>query len=83
VALVREILKDFHYTSLSFYLNSGKDKRTEIRMSLEGSNPEVQGGRTVKMNVNLSGDVLGFAQQNLLWLTDPRKIIERGKNAEP
>ncbi|MFA4994186.1 MAG: YdbH domain-containing protein [Bdellovibrionales bacterium] len=83
VALVREILKDFHYTSLTLNLNSGKDNRTDVRLSLEGKNPQVQQGRSVKMNVTLNGDVLGFAQQNLLWLTDPKKIMEQEKNAKP
>ena len=83
VALVRDVLKDFHYTLLSIQLNSGKDHRLELRMSLEGNNPQVQKGRPVKLNVNLNGDVLGFVQQNLLWLNDPKKIMERAKNANP
>ncbi len=83
VALVREILKDFHYTSLSLILNSGKDGASQARLTLEGQNPQVQQGRAVKMNVNLNGDVLGFAQQNLMWLTDPKKIMEQEKNAKP
>ena len=83
VALVREVLKDFHYTSLSLSINSGNNNVTEIRLSLEGQNPQVQQGRAIKMNVNLNGDVLGFAQQNLLWLTDPKKIMEQEKNAKP
>jgi hypothetical protein len=83
VALVREVLKDFHYTSLAMQLNSGEDHRLKLRMNLEGSNPQVQAGRQVKINVNLTGDVLDFVQQNLLWLSDPQKIMERGKNAKP
>ena len=83
VALVREVLKDFHYTSLAMQLNSGEGHRLELRMNLEGNNPQVQAGRRVKINVNLNGDVLDFVQQNLLWLSDPQKIMERGKNANP
>ena len=83
ITLVREVLKDFHYTSLAMQLNSSEDHRLELRMNLEGSNPQVQAGRRVKINVNLNGDVLNFVQQNLLWLSDPQKIMERGKNANP
>lgn len=83
VALVREVLKDFHYTSLSFQVNSGENNRLALSLKLEGNNPQVQGGRAVKMTVNLNGDVLDLIEQNLLWLNDPKKIIERGQNARP
>jgi len=82
VALVRDVLRDFHYTSLILNL-SGGEGRLDVRMALEGSNPEVQGGRPVKINMNLGGDMLNLVKENLLWLTDPRKIIERGQNAKP
>lgn len=83
VALIREVLADFHYTSLRMQLNSGEGHRLELRLNLEGNNPQVQGGRPVKINVNLTGDVLDLFQKNLLWLSDPQKIMERVKNANP
>ncbi len=83
LVLVRDVLKDFRYTSLSIDIESSRERGVELLMRLEGSNPEVQQGRPVKLNVNLKGDVLGFIQQNLLWLTDPRKLMERGINANP
>ena len=83
VALVREILKNFHYDSLSLQLDSGADGKSELNLAIEGKNPQVQQGRAVKMNVNLKGDVLDLVQQNLSWLTDPKKIMERGINAKP
>lgn len=83
VTLVRDVLQDFRYNSLIFKLNSDKDNHVDLIMKIEGNNPSVQQGRTVKMNVNLKGDVLGFVQQSLLWLTNPMKIMEQGKNAKP
>ncbi len=82
LALVRTVLQDFRYTSLSIGLDSGASG-LELTMRLEGNNPRVQQGRPVKLNVNLKGDVLGFVQQNLLWLNDPRKLLERGIHANP
>lgn len=82
LALVRDILQDFRYTSLSIGLDSG-DQGLHMLMKLEGNNPKIQQGRPVKLNVNLKGDVLGFIQQNLLWLNDPRKLLERGIHANP
>ncbi len=83
VALVREILKDFRYTSLSLRLATAKESKLQLALRLEGSNPGVEKGRAVKLNVNLGGDVIGFVQQNLLWLTDPQKIMEQGRHAKP
>jgi len=82
LALVRNVLQDFRYTSLSVDLDSS-DGGLHMLMKLEGSNPKVQQGRPVKLNVNLKGDVLGFIQQNLLWLNDPRKLLERGIHENP
>lgn len=83
VALVREVLTNFHYTSLSLQINSGKGNKVELGLRIEGKNPDVQQGREVKMNVNLTGDVLDLVRQNLLWLTNPKKIMELHKNANP
>lgn len=79
VALVRDVLADFHYSALSIQAGTGNDNRLSIRMNLEGYNPAAQGGRPVKLSVNLSGDVLGFVEQNLLWLTNPEKFLEQVK----
>lgn len=83
VALVREVLANFHYTALSLHVNSGKGNKVELGLRIEGMNPDVQQGRAVKMNVNLTGDVLDFVQQNLLWLTNPKKIMEFYEHANP
>jgi hypothetical protein len=82
VALVRDILADFHYTKLSILIESGGEKGVSVRLGLEGANPRVQQGRAVKLSVNLTGDVLGFVQQNLLWLTNPKKFLEQGNDAK-
>ncbi len=82
VALVREVLTEFHYSNLSIHIESDKENRLSMRMNLEGRNPNAQAGRPVKLSVNLGGDVLGFVQQNLMWLTDPRKFLEQGNDAK-
>ncbi|HAX92228.1 MAG TPA: hypothetical protein DCY07_08530 [Rhodospirillaceae bacterium] len=79
VALVREVLKNLHYTLLSVAVNNEGDHKLSIRMTLEGKNPDVHAGRPVKINVNLTGDMLDFVQQNILFLSDPRKLLERGE----
>ena len=82
IALVREILKDLHYSLLSVAVDSGKDHKLSVMLALEGNNLSVYNGRPVKLKVHLSGDVLNFIQQNLTAFTDPKQLLKQGKNAE-
>lgn len=76
--LVREILENLHYSVFSAGVDtSGKDGLV-VRLSLEGNNPDVYNGRIVKLNVNLTGDVLDFIQQNAMLFTNPEKLLEQG-----
>lgn len=79
VALVRELLTNFHYSVLSLGVSSGKDDKLSMLLSLQGNNPDVYNGRAVKLNVNLTGDVLDLLKQSLA-LKDPKKMIEQGKH---
>lgn len=71
IDLVRNILSDLRYTNLSMTLNSDKKSDLGILMTVEGYNPAVYNGRAVKLNVNLTGDVLDFIRQNVMLLTRP------------
>lgn len=76
--LVREILKNLHYSAFSAAVDtSGKDGLA-VKLSLEGNNPDVYNGRIVKLNVNLTGDVLDFIQQNAMLFTNPEKLLGQG-----
>ncbi len=77
VALLRDVLQDFHYTELSVAVDSDKQKNLSLLLSLFGNNPEVQGGRAVKLNVRLTGDVLSLFQQSVQTLTDPKKLLKQ------
>ncbi len=78
VALVRNILADLNYTALSISLNNDNQNNLGVTMSVEGSNPAVYNGRAVKLNVNLTGDVLDFIQKNVILLTKPQTLWEDG-----
>jgi hypothetical protein len=80
VAFVREVLKNLQYTLFSLHIKSDKKNRPELLMAVEGKNPDVLSGRPVKINVHLTGDMLDFVQQNILFLSDPKKLLERGEN---
>lgn len=80
VALVRQILENLQYTSLSITTSVGEDGETGVLMTLEGNNPKVYDGRPVKLNVNLTGDVLEFIQQNILLLTSPETLLKPGRS---
>lgn len=75
MGLVRDVLKNFHYSSLSLSTGGVADGKPTLALTLEGNNPEVYGGRAVKLNVNLSGDVLDFLRHNVTLLTDPSSTL--------
>ena len=78
IALTRDILKNFHYKTLSISISSGADGEVPILVALEGNNPDMYNGRPIKINVRLSGDVLDFVRQNVMFLTDPKLMLKQG-----
>jgi hypothetical protein len=85
VKLVRNILADLNYTNLSINMDSEGGNDLGILMTVEGNNPAVYNGRAVKLNVNLTGDVLDFIRQNVMLLTNPEALWEQDhvKSAKP
>lgn len=81
VAMVRDLLKNLHYTVLALELDMAPDNTLSATLAVEGSNPDIEKGRGVKLNVHLSGDLLNFIVQNKQLLTDPQSFIEQ-KNYE-
>ncbi|MCB1782844.1 MAG: YdbH domain-containing protein [Alphaproteobacteria bacterium] len=75
--LTRDILEQFNYSLLS--LTTGKDENGKfvIHATLEGNNPKVQGGRAVKLNIKLSGDVLDFISSSVIVLTNPQALLNK------
>lgn len=76
VALVRQILENLNYSVLSAEVISEKGGRMTVRLTLEGNNPKVYNGRAVKLNINLTGDILDFIQQNIMLFHNPEKLLE-------
>lgn len=76
--LVRDILENLHYSLFSAAVDTSGNEGLVVRLSLEGNNPDVYNGRIVKLNVNLTGDVLDFIQQNAMLITNPEKLLEAG-----
>ncbi len=65
VALVRDVLQNFHYSLFSMSIETADSKQLSMLLSLEGNNPDVYNGKTVKLNVHLTGDVLEMITQSL------------------
>jgi Dicarboxylate transport len=77
IALVRDIMKNLHYKVLSIGMNNDKKGKLSVLLALEGNNPDVANGREVKLNVQLTGDVLNLIQQSLLSLIDPNMFLKQ------
>ena len=78
VQLVRQVLDNLHYSVFSAGVETGGEDGMIVKLSLEGNNPDVYNGRVVKLNVNLTGDVLDFIQQNAMLITNPEKLLKQG-----
>lgn len=77
IRIVTDVLADFHYRALAMTIDSDKDGKLSLLLSVEGSNPAVYEGRAVKLNVHLTGDVLSLLQQSIMPLNDPGQFLER------
>lgn len=76
VGLVREVMKNLHYDVLALSLGMSKNHQLSAGLAVQGKNPDVQGGRPIKLQVNLSGDLLNLLLQNMKLMTDPTKFID-------
>ncbi len=76
VALLRDILKEFHYAVFSMGIESADNKQLSMLLSLEGNNPDVYNGRMVKLNVHLSGDVIDLVTRSLNIINNPNYITK-------
>lgn len=83
LSLARDVLKNLHYTRLEIEIDSAEDGRLVLALKAEGQNPDLSLGRPVNLNVRLTGDVLDFARQNVLLLTDPRNYLRQGGHEKP
>ena len=82
VGIVRDVLSNFHYEQFTILLDSGQDKKLSILLQLSGNNPDAYNGRPVKLNVNLTGDVLSMVQQSIVPMTDPKQLLKQDDHAK-
>lgn len=76
LVLTRQLLENFHYTKLKISVSSDKDEKSVITLSLEGGNPDSEEKRPVKLNVNLSGDIISLLRQSLIPFNDPQEYLK-------
>jgi hypothetical protein len=79
VELVRDILQDLRFNQFSISLETDDKNNLSVLMKVEGNNPAVYSGRPVKLNVHLTGDVLDFVRQNVMFFTDPQSLLKQAQ----
>lgn len=75
IDMLREVMKDFHYSALALSVENDAKNKLSVGLMLEGNNPTAYDGRPVKLNVHLSGDVLDFVSQSMA-VNDPHKLLK-------
>jgi hypothetical protein len=76
INVVRDVLKNLHYSNLSIAVNSDKGNKLSVLLTLAGNNPDVYDGRPVKLNVHLTGDMLSLIQQSIMPFTNPQQLLQ-------
>ncbi|MGN7437661.1 MAG: intermembrane phospholipid transport protein YdbH family protein [Alcanivorax sp.] len=79
IEMTRDILKNFNYNQLQVDISEEGADEIAILLALKGSNPNVQNGRAVHLNVRLGGDVLEFIRSNVIMVTQPETLFRQEK----
>jgi hypothetical protein len=77
VNLVKDIMEDLHYEVLNISAEPDGNGGLAIKLTVEGKNPKVLDGHPVKLNINLTGNLVEFFEQNLMLLTKPETLLKR------
>lgn len=77
VALVFSILEDFHYEQIKMTLSSTDGSKVTAALNLAGSNPDVENGRLVKLNINLKGNIIDMVKSSIDTYELPKRLIEQ------
>jgi hypothetical protein len=81
LSLVRDVLKNLHYQTLTLEFDGDTNRVLKVNLRVEGKNPTMDLGRPIKLNVQLSGDLLNLLTQNMQLMTDPQTFIEQNAHA--
>ena len=76
-AILRDALKDFHYSQLSLTIDGTLGGEEKIKMSLNGANPSVYGGSAIALNLNLSGALDSIARSSVEAYTHPAETARK------
>jgi len=77
LALIFDVLEDFHFEELSMDLDGDTRGELDLGVHLKGSNPNFEGGRVVEFNLNLEARLADLVRTGLTVYRLPDKIQER------
>ena len=75
-----QALENFEYESLSGTVDYGADGRYDIRMTLNGHNPDLYGGHPVRFNLNLGGELPALFRTLFITGDFGQAILDRVKS---
>lgn len=77
VNLVKDIMQDLQYEILNITADNDENGELTLKLTVEGKNPKVYDGRPVKLNINLTGNLLEFIEQNMMIFSKPEKFLKK------
>lgn len=72
-------MENFHYDTLTLDINSQNAHTLLVVLHLRGKNPELYNGKTIELNVNLTGNLLDIIKSSLDIYTIPERLQEQWK----
>lgn len=75
--LLLSAVEDFHYETLSMTINSTGDRTLNVLLHVKGRNPQLYGGQSIELNINLTGNLLDIVQSGMNIYTLPERLQEQ------
>ncbi len=74
---VRDVLADFHFSELKLAIDGTLGGVLQLRFTIRGSNPTIQGGREILLNLTVNESIVGGVETQALWRTLTERMRSR------
>ncbi len=81
IEIVRAILQKLEYSHLAIDVDNDAQNKAILRLTIEAKNNDVYNGRPVKLNLNLTGDVLDLIKTSIMPLSNPEHFLQQDIHA--
>jgi hypothetical protein len=81
--MVRKAMQNLSYDALELSIDDLGGDIEKVVLRVEGSNPDMMGGKPVRLNVTLTGDLMETIRSSFNAYASPEKLLESNSNETP